>query len=116
MKSFHEPMKVKMVKVTSTGLSIGSTIWKKMRISLAPSMRAASISSSGMLRAYWRTRKMPNTVASAGTTTPPMLLTRCSCFISRNNGSIATCAGITSAAIRILKMRSRPTNCSLANA
>ncbi len=116
MKSFHAAMKVKMVNVTSTGLSIGSTIWKKMRSSPAPSMRAASSSSSGIERAYCRTRKMPNTVASAGTTTPPKLLTRCSCFISRNSGSIATCAGITSAASSTWKIRSLPTKRSLAKA
>ncbi|MNT39696.1 hypothetical protein D3C72_1759650 [compost metagenome] len=79
-------------------------------------MRAASSSSSGIERAYWRTRKMPNTLASAGTITPPKLLTRPSCFISRNSGSIATCAGITSAASSTWKMRSRPTKRSLANA
>ena len=43
----------------------------KMRHSPAPSMRAASSRSSGIERAYWRTRKMPNTVAIAGTITPP---------------------------------------------
>jgi nitrate reductase alpha subunit len=39
-----------------------------MRSSPAPSIRADSSSSSGMPRANWRTRKMPNTLAIAGTT------------------------------------------------
>ncbi len=41
-----------------------------MRISPAPSMRAASSSSSGTERAYWRIRKMPKMLASEGMTTP----------------------------------------------
>ena len=41
-----------------------------MRDSLAPSMRAASSSSSGIARAYWRTRKMPKMVAMPGRITP----------------------------------------------
>ena len=44
---------------------------RKMRNSLAPSMRAASSRSSGMPRANWRTRKMPKMLAIAGTTAPP---------------------------------------------
>ena len=44
---------------------------RKMRNSLAPSMRAASSRSSGMVRANWRTRKMPKMLAIAGTIAPP---------------------------------------------
>ncbi|MCY1464757.1 hypothetical protein D9M71_828230 [compost metagenome] len=59
---------------------------------------------------------MPNTLANAGITTPPKVFTKPICFINRNNGSIATCAGITSAASSIWKIRSRPAKCSLAKA
>ena len=38
--------------------------------SLAPSSRAASSSASGIVSAYWRTRKMPKMLAAAGTSTP----------------------------------------------
>ena len=71
MKSFQLARKVKIASVTTIGLSNGSTMEAKMRSSPAPSMRAASSRSSGIERAYWRTRKMPNTLASAGTITPP---------------------------------------------
>ena len=37
-----------MTSVTSAGLQRGAIIWKQMRISPAPSMRAASESSSGI--------------------------------------------------------------------
>ena len=70
MKSFHAPKKLKTAKVTRIGLSTGSTICQKIRHSLAPSMRAASSRSSGIERAYWRTRKMPKMLASPGTIAP----------------------------------------------
>ena len=60
-----------MASVATTGRSTGTMMVVKMRSSLAPSMRAASIRSSGMPRANWRTRKMPNTLAIVGTTAPP---------------------------------------------
>ena len=69
-KSFHVPRKVKMASVTRMGRQSGRMISAKMRTSLAPSMRAASSSSSGMERAYWRTRKMPKMVAMPGRITP----------------------------------------------
>ena len=70
MKSFQLPRKLKIASVASTGVSTGTTMVRKMRHSLAPSMRAASSRSSGMPRANWRTRKMPNTLAIIGTTAP----------------------------------------------
>ena len=42
------PTAVKMARADSTGLDRGSTIWKKMRYSLAPSIFADSKSVSGM--------------------------------------------------------------------
>ena len=56
MKSFQAARKVNTVSVIMIGLSRGSTIRTKMRHSPAPSMRAASSSSSGTLRANSRTR------------------------------------------------------------
>ena len=71
MKSFQLPRKLKIASVTRMGLSAGNTICQKMRNSLAPSMRAASSSSSGSVRAYCRTRKMPKMPAMPGTIAPP---------------------------------------------
>ena len=71
MKSFQVPRSVNTPSVTMIGFSTGTTIERKMRNSLAPSMRAASSRSSGIDSAYCRTRKMPKMLASAGTITPP---------------------------------------------
>ena len=87
-----------------------------MRSSPAPSMRAASSTLSGMERAYWRTRKMPKTLARPGTITPAYVFTRWSSRSIRKSGSMATWAGITSAASSRRKMRSRPAKRSFAKA
>ncbi len=42
------------------GIDSGTTIERRIRSSLAPSMRAASDSSRGMPRKNWRSRKMKN--------------------------------------------------------
>jgi len=51
---------VKIPTVISGGLASGSMIFQKMPNSLAPSMRAASESSSGIVRKNWRRRKILN--------------------------------------------------------
>ena len=56
MKSFQQPMKAITARVTMMGFKSGNTTFTKMRHSPAPSMRAASRSSSGIDRAYSRTR------------------------------------------------------------
>ncbi len=70
MKSFQALRKVKAARVTRMGRMTGSATSRKMANSPAPSMRAASSSSSGTPSAYCRTRKMPNTLARYGTITP----------------------------------------------
>ncbi len=87
-----------------------------MRNSPAPSARAASKSSSGIESAYWRTRKMPNTPAAAGTITPPKLFTNPMVLSIRKSGIIATWPGITRAISNSWKTRSRPAKRSLAKA
>src|SRR5690606_8494072 len=116
MKSFQAARKVNTASVSSTGRRSGRTTCTKIRSSPTPSMRAASISASGIERAYWRTRKIPNTPARACSTTPPRWFTSPTAFISRNSGSMATCAGTTSAARSTWNSRSRPRKRSLANA
>jgi len=49
---------------------MGTTTWNRKRVCPAPSMRAASYSSSGIWRKNWRSRKMPNVLASQGTVRP----------------------------------------------
>ena len=48
----------------------GSTTFQKIRNSLAPSMRAASSSSSGIDSMYWRSRKMPKALTMPGVIRP----------------------------------------------
>jgi hypothetical protein len=115
-KSFHALRKLNTARVTRIGVSAGSTIVAKVRSSLAPSIRAASSSSSGMESAYWRTRNMPNTLASDGTRTPAYVLTSPRYFSNRNSGIMPTCPGMISAPSRPLNTRSRPRKGSLAKA
>ena len=102
--------------VIRIGVSTGTTIWRKIRPSPAPSTRAASSISSGMESAYWRTRKMPKMLVATGTSTPAKLLIRPISFSIRNKGSIVTWPGMTSAATSSWKMRSRPLKRNLAKA
>ena len=51
--------KVKIVSVATAGMQSGMTMRPKIISSLAPSIRAASISSLGIVRMNWRIRKMP---------------------------------------------------------
>ena len=65
-----------------------------MRHSLALSMRAASISSSGMVSMYWRSRNTPVGVATAGQITPHRLLSRPSSETTRKFGTRMIVGGI----------------------
>ena len=58
MKSCQAPWKVKIATVARAGLVSGRTMLHQMRVSLAPSIRAASDSSMGMLRMNWRSKKI----------------------------------------------------------
>ena len=71
MKSFHVARNVKTASVTRIGRSSGSTIDQKMRNSLAPSMRAASSSSSGIdERVLAHQEDAEDARESAGSSTP----------------------------------------------
>ena len=64
MKSFQLPRKREDRQRHEDRLAAAAArSWQKIRNSPAPSMRAASSSSSGIVRAYWRTRKMPKMLA-----------------------------------------------------
>ncbi len=63
-------MKVKITRTAAIGLHSGTTMRMKILVSPAPSMRAASISSSGIATMNWRTMKMPKASAARGRITP----------------------------------------------
>ena len=54
-----------MTTVASTGPDSGMIMFQKMRNGLAPSIRAASSSSSGMVMKNWRNRKMEKALPPA---------------------------------------------------
>ena len=58
MKKSFQVMNVKMAVAASAGLESGRMIRKKMPKWPHPSMRAASLSSSGIARKNWTSRKM----------------------------------------------------------
>ena len=65
-KLFQVPVKTTMARVVRAGPIKGSMICARMRAGPAPSMRAASSSSSGMVSRYWRSRKTPKMLVSEG--------------------------------------------------
>jgi hypothetical protein len=61
-------MKVKTASTATAGRAMGRTIELRMRSRLAPSTRAASSSSLGMLRKNCRSRKVPKAENAHGST------------------------------------------------
>ena len=53
-------MKAKIARLASAGLASGSSTRQKICNELAPSTRAASSYSRGIVRKNWRSRKTPN--------------------------------------------------------
>ena len=62
-------------------------------------MRAASSNSSGMVNMYWRSRKTPVGVATAGRITPQRLLSRPTSLMTRKTGTKMMVGGIISVAM-----------------
>lgn len=75
-KSFHEAMKARIPSTAIPGRTIGNTIANTVRVRVALSTRAASISSSGT---DWlmncRMKETPNGVTAAGRITEARLST-----------------------------------------
>ena len=69
-KLFQLPRNVRIVSVATAGPHSGMITRRKMRHSLAPSMRAASISSSGRLSMNCRIRNTPSGVIRNGRISP----------------------------------------------
>ena len=64
-KLFHWSTKETTASVASAGLESGRTTRRKIVHSPAPSSRAASSSSRGIVRKNWRNRKIPHTDTSS---------------------------------------------------
>lgn len=91
--------------VTIAGASSRSTIVKKMRASLAPSMRAASSSSFGTeLCAYTRPRKKPNGETQHGMMIASIVLSRCRVLKIAYCGIVSSAAGMSIAAMMMPMM------------
>ena len=69
-KLFQLARKRMMARLAEAGANRGKAIEMKMRNSDAPSMRAESSNSSGMLMANWRIRKMAKALSMPGTIRP----------------------------------------------
>ena len=63
-------MNVKIAVAASAGPHSGSTTFQKILNSQAPSIRAASSSSSGIDIMYCRSRKIPNALTAPGRISP----------------------------------------------
>ena len=110
-------MKVNRPRIAIAGRAAGTPTCQKVLIMLAPSMRAASMSSSGMTSTrYWRMKKTPNAVTSVGMMTAPSVPVHPSCRMSMKRGMIPSCVGTARVAITNTISPSRPRNRSFANA
>ena len=116
-KSFHAMTKASMPSTAIAGRAVGITIDRKMRKLPAPSIVAASISSSGIaIRRYWRMNTTPNAVTSVGRITGWSWFTQCSLAISMKRGTTPSCDGTIMVASTRARSAVAPRNRSLANA
>ena len=80
--SFHDPMKVKIATMESTGLDSGQKIVKRIRSSLIPSMRAESMSDCGIWRKNCRSIRIAVALNRYGTMSAAYVSIQPSCTIS----------------------------------
>ncbi len=97
-KSFHVHMNVITPSVASAGAESGRTIRVRTPSRDAPSMRAASSSSTGSVRKNCRIMKMPKPVARLGRIRAGSVSIRPADLTIRNVGIITTWNGIISVA------------------
>src|SRR4029077_8646752 len=107
-KSFQRHITEKMASTASAGADSGRMMRQKMRHSLAWSIRAASISSSGIVSMYWRNRKTPVGVATAGQMTPHRLFSSPSSETTRKLGTRMIVGGIIKVEMISRNTASRP--------
>ena len=95
--------------VTSAGLIMRTAIVAKMRRSPAPSMRAASMISSGTLALAWmRARYTPNGLTMLGSSTAQYVPVRPTVLSRKYSGSAMTVAGTRTPPRIVEKSASRP--------
>ena len=82
-----------MASAPTPGLTMGKTMETKVRTSLAPSMRAASSISVGMVSENCFIKKMPKGQPTVGRMTASRLLFRPRALISCSRGMTMTCLG-----------------------
>ncbi len=71
-KLFHALTKVNSPSIAAAGRAAGTPTVRNVRNEVAPSTRAASMSSSGTAwRKYWVIQNTPNALVSAGTMMAP---------------------------------------------
>lgn len=93
-KLFHEPQKVKIVKQATRGFEIGKTIERKILNSFAPSIRAISKSSEGMVLIYCLAKNIAPAPAAIGRKIPGYVLINPKDFINKYLGIRVTWIGI----------------------
>src|SRR5690349_13329421 len=114
---FQAPTKVNRNSIAAAGRAATTPIVQKVRICVAPSTRAASMSSSGTdwLR-YWVIQNTPNALVSAGTMTAPMLPVQPRSENRMYSGTTPSCIGTAIVATTKASSHLPPRNLSLANA
>ena len=116
-KSVQVAMKVNSHRIAAAGRAAGATTCHTTRICEHPSIRAASISSSGTASTrYWRMKNTPNAVTSVGTMIDHVVPVQPSFDIRMNSGTMPSCVGTAMVATTPASSADRPRKRSLAKA
>ena len=115
-KSFQMYCPVITITAEMAGHDSGTITWRMIRRCPAPSTRAESSSSWGIVRKCWRNKNIPRTWIRAGMIRLAWLLSRCMYRISMKSGTATTWEGSVSAARNKMNSTSRPRNSMRANA
>src|SRR5438094_1664463 len=116
-KLVHDMMKVKRASIAAAGRAAGTAMCKKVWNRLAPSIRAASTSSSGSDCAmYWVIQNTPNAVTRPGTMTAPRVPVQPNFDMAMNSGTTLSCVGTHMVPMTKTSSPLRPRNLHFANA
>jgi hypothetical protein len=110
-KSFHVAWKAKIATANKTGFDSGSMIRHQIPSSFAPSIRAASTRSAGIVRKNCRIKKINKGVPKkAGATSGQNVLIQSMRWKKMNSGTSRTMKGSIIVLSRIRNSTSRPGN------
>src|SRR5579864_82109 len=102
-------MAAKIATAAIAEVAAGAAIRRKMRHSEAPSMRAASRSSSGSaVRKYWRMMKTPKLITRYGAASPGYVLIQCQSRMVRYSGTMYVSSGRIAVARNSIKIAVSP--------